>query len=451
METQPRRPWLQGLALGALMLVVGGASLCPGRPRPVVLDCPHYGSRVLFTSPDAKDTLLAPLSGRQVDQPEYNDCQRLQRSDAKAPADVSPLAYGPLTAVYASQRLVHLAEDQQAASTAGGKPMAIAAATVVAFGGRYPELGIARGANCLYLWEAGDWHARLVPVEGNGLACTVALDQTSTRGTRLDVRVEHIATDTIPAVARWERNERGGQTIGIRCGLHDWCTIGAVAFRPAAVPVPVVDAGFASWLAGLPGEDQAQVTIDAGALRRRLSVRGWLDEQRLAPAGGGQGPSLLWAEIIPHPRLDAMVAQDFTPGRWQVAAFVWIPENPGAIAANPAYHAALHGYATKLNFHVGWNAISLCSGAPSNCFPAGGPAVPTCHGTLEPDQERWYARVQARSGENAYFCVKRIPHDLGVNAAGVHVAGAARWRWVRSDATTWMRCVDGCCEVEGNP
>lgn len=390
-----------------------------------VVECPHYWSRVLQGLADT----IAPLAGSQVDVPEYNDCQRLVAAHGNG--------YGPLGVVFASQRITQLLADQAAASAAAGGLRAVTAATILAVDSRFRPLGIRRGSNCLYLWKdaGGNWDARMVRVPRGGSACGTPLDPASNKGFDLDVREMPTAAGAPPppAVARWERDTEGGQALGVLCDVK-WCVIGRPGFEPSANPAFPADAGLDSWLAGLPNEASSPVT---GAQLEAMALsRGWMDEQRLAPAAGGSASaaSPLWAAVIPHPSLDTMTDADFAS--WRVASFVWIPDQ-GADAA-----VILGQYQTKFNYAFGWNAISLCGGAA--CFPTPiAPTPPTC-AALPSDEQRWYGEIRPRSGGTPkYFCVKRVPH-LSVG----HVVGAARWRWIKNDETVWMRCVQGCCEVE---
>lgn len=395
-----------------------------GEDEPMVVpwvrltECPHYWSRV---STVVGDTVV-PLSGVTRDVPEYHDCQRLVAQNGTS--------YGALAAVFASARIDRLLEDQAARTADYGTPMAVAAATILAIDQPHGDLGIGKGGNCLYLWRIGTtWDARMVPVPDAGASCLIPLDISSTTGTDLDViELPGAGPPLHPAVARWERSTERGQYVGIRCGQR-WCGIGRPGFAPAPDVTPAVDAALDGWLAALPGEALSPVRgADLVALAK---VRGWMDDQLLSPAAGGAAPSPLWAAVMPHPRLDAMVPGAFS--NWRVAAFVWIPDQ-GASAA-----ATLAQYKTKYNFGSGWNAIALCD-RPS-CMPTGVTA-PTCV-NLPTGEQRWYATIQPQAGGTPrVFCVRRRPHYAG------HVIGTARWRWVRNDETVWMRCIEGCCELD---
>ncbi len=411
----------------AALAAVGGFGCGPDQP-PVLWEdlesCPHYWSRLARPG----DT-IAPIAGANVDVPEYNDCQRLVAAGAST--------FGPLSAVFASARLDRLVADQQAASTAAGRPMAVSAATVLLINGSFPELGFQSGANCLYLWQVGDsWSARVLPVPGGGRACRQPLDPASGTGTPLSVQtVPPGAGPALPFVARWERDAGGGQAVGLRCDTQ-WCSIGRAGFAPspditfAPDPTFTTDALFNGWLAGLPGSAGA---VTVAQLRTLATVRGWYDDQFLAPAGGGPGPSALWAAVMPHPGLDAIGAGNFAD--WQVTGLVWIP-TPGTTAAA----GTLAEYGTKFNFGAGWNAIALCSSAGPACFPTGAP--PACP-ALAPGEERWFGMVRrSAGGADRFFCIRRIPNFAG------HTIGTARWRWIKNDDTVWMRCVEGCCELE---
>jgi len=421
-----RNPWA-GVAVmaGAAALAVAVIAC----PRPVPPDqsvqepwldaheCPHYWSRLVMRG----DT-LAPLSGALLDVPEYNDCQRLLPARGNA--------YGTLAAVLASATLDQLPAEVVSQSAAAGKPMAVAGATILSISGPHNELGIRKGANCLYFWTVGaGWDARVVPVSGNGSACLMPLDPAPpTSSPDLDVHVMPLGSPGSPYVARWERDTDGGQAIGIRCG-NAWCVVVRHGATPAADFTILTDGATDTWLAGLP---RVTVAAPRGSDLQALShMRGWLDDQRLARAAGGPDASPLWAAVMPHPRLDAMVPSDFHG--WQASAYVWVPSQSGA-------GATLNEYEHKLNLHLGWNAISLCS---TGCGAEAG-ALTCDTGGWDSSDELWYARIESQAGGTPqYFCVRRVPH-----AGSMHIVGATRWRWLRNDETAWMRCVDGCCEVQ---
>ncbi len=376
-----------------------------------VTECPPYWTDTLAGR--AGDSLVVPLAGRLRDIPEYHDCQRLTVSGSSE--------YGALAAVFASSRLTSLLTDQASSSTAG-QPRAVAAATILSIDAGYDELGMGRGANCLYLWQAdGSWDARMVPVADAGGDCLTPLDLPSTRGTDLEVRPQPIATDAAPAVARWERTEAGGQAIGLRCAANQWCLIGRPGFAMYAGGAPVHATGIDAWLASLPGVPVSWVTLNSFA-----SLPGWRDEQYLGPAGGGSSPSGMWASVIPHPGLGGFVQSHFNT--WATSAFVWIP--PGAPPD------VVESYTAKYNLARGWNAITLCSGSSCVVDETTPPSCP-----VQSDERTWFARIQPQDKPSRTFCVSRCPRSTTV-------IGTARWRWVRDDETVWMRCVNGCCEVE---
>jgi hypothetical protein len=420
-----------GAVLSLALLVSGcphsqpgdGLSEVQALPWVEVTDCPHYWSE--YRPRGQPNDTIAPLSGSWVDVPEYNDCQALTAQGTTE--------YQGLGALFPSERLGRLVNDIADSSAAAGAPRAITAVTVVAVNGDYPDLGMEYGANCLYLYQdaAGAWSARMVPVSDGGAACRKALDIALPVGTVLQVHLVDLPTTPAPLpVARWERNAGGKQAVGVLCGTQ-WCSAVPAGYGTGPMPGVAVDATLGSWLQSLPGSS-SNVATPVELMGLALS-RGWMDDQYLAPAGGGSSPTGLWAAVIPHPRLKDVTTDDFYRD-WRAAAFVYIP--PGQGASN-----ALSGYTSKYGYREGWNAILLCNGkAGSPCTPAS----PAC--AKAPDatkgEGRWYAHVVSRAtGAVREFCVKS-------RHQGMNVPGTARWRWLRNDETVWVRCVNGCCEVE---
>ena len=67
-------------------------------------------------------------------------------------------------------------------------------------------------------------------------------------------------------------------------------------------------------------------------------------------------------------------------------------------------------------------------------------AEPTCRDATNP--KTWWAVVVKPSKEVSYRCVYRTDHGT------IPVPGTARWRWVLNDETIWVRCANGCCQVD---
>jgi hypothetical protein len=83
-------------------------------------------------------------------------------------------------------------------------------------------------------------------------------------------------------------------------------------------------------------------------------------------------------------------------------------------------------YARKYHFAKGANAISL------RRLPDG----------------RWKARIQPEEGPAQTRDVIRRDHTAFMASHDLHVPGTARWRWKARDETLWVRCAEGCCEVQ---
>ena len=163
--------------------------------------------------------------------------------------------------------------------------------------------------------------------------------------------------------------------------------------------------------------------------KRVLGVKGWYDQQDLALITAGV-PTLsgVRGTIIPHPVLDtldgAMVKGVFHH-RWIPSAYIHVDGD----------YLGAH-----LKLDEGLNRLYLCEGSAEDCgVELSDGEVAQCVAEAAPDGTWWAMLVRAR-GETAYHCVIR-DHKTG----GVIPAGAARWRWLEHDETTWVRCEGGCC------
>lgn len=385
--------------------------------------CPHYWSRLATRVQDT----IAPLSLTTIDVPEYHDCQKLV---VPGSAD-----YGPLAVVFAAEQVESLPQVQARLSARAGRPMAAAAATILSIGGDYPVLGIKEHANCLYLWKDGSWSARVVPVTDVGQKCREEFDRSSADGTPLTVHVTAAEPGSTfhPAVARWERAADGTPYVSVRCG-DEYCAAGPVGSAPPPALTIAESGAFTTWLNGLPRAGVVPV-ITSTALRELVAARGWYDEQRLAPAGGGTAASEIVGTIIPNPNLDRFEDTHFDK-KWQTTALIWIP-TPTSTAGN----TTVSEYTSKMNLRAGWNAIATCAGTAATCLPPGATTPATC-AAMPPDTRVWFGQVISMAGgDPRYYCTVRI-------GAYKHVIGTARWRWIKNDETTWVRCVNGCCELD---
>jgi hypothetical protein len=435
--------WKWVLVLLVLVaLIVGSCVLLRDRPvsaftqASAIADeenCPHYWDR--FTTNGVTDT-VAPVSGETVSIPEYHDCQRLTAPSAPR--------YGALVAVFAASYLTRLPDTLLYESAQrGGAVVGVAAATLVPMDAPFADLGIERSSTvksaCLYMWNDGQWRARMVPVGDYGRACTRPLDPSQPVGMPLQVDTttdEGLGGFEHAPVARFERSTTGFY-VALRCG-RKWCSIGRPGFQRAPAFTPDV-AGLDSWLPTLPGNHDLY-PVTAQNLLDLSQVRGWFDDLYLAPPGGGDRPSALWGAILPHPGLTGMPETAFN--QWQVSGFVWLPPGTNESAG------AISGYRSRFNFESGWNAIALCNPAApeSNGCVQGVTVEQRCADRpLQTGQQLWYASIQSRSGgAPKYYCVLRRTHP---GMPMPPVIGTARWRWIQHDEWVWEGCGQGCCEV----
>jgi hypothetical protein len=381
-----------------------------------------------------------PLSRGIANVPEYHDCQRFIDSSG---------GYGSVYAIFAAYRLRRL----DSASVGEQLPVG----TIYTPDGTYGALGIKPGFNCLYLTKsAGKWTALMVNRgQGRTAAACAGQDSTSSNpstGQPLDVIMQvvgpvfppHFGPRDYPPVARWDWDSvNGKQYIGIRCGAA-WCEVGAHGFKPSRPyegPTLVFD------------------RTPAGALPARMTervqrIKGWYDVQQLAAADDGstQHPSSVRGILIPSPVLDTInwlgqaLALKFYKNRWIHVAF-----------------AILDGDYGKWNFRRGTNKIFLCYGAEasSSCsIPAlahsDSPSTTLLNSCPQDPTDKtlhWWAKTVSATGDTTYSCVKRMDHLAQVGAfmgslgpgAQYRIPGAARWRFLLNDESTWVSCPTGCC------
>ena len=434
---------------GVVGLVVGIAlvAVACAKPEPVAeptwrFDCPDSAIRIRLVRHDtALDTISdIPLSHGIANVPEYHDCQRFIDSTG---------AYGSVYAIFAAYRLKRL-------DSAGGA-LTVPVGTIYTPDGTYDPLGIKPGFNCLWLTKNGSkWTAVMVHKgQGHTAAACNAQDTSSATptGQPLEVKAEvaglhfpllGFGAGDYPPVARWDWDSvHGQQYIGIRCGAA-WCQVGAAGFQPSH-PYNGPDLVFDRTPAGNLPEHMA---------KRVQRIRGWYDVQRLAAYGDGsaQHPSAVWGTLIPAPVLDTVnwrsqhFALDFYRNRWIHVAF-----------------AIMSGDYGKWNLTRGTNKIFLCYGttesgscAITTAARTEGPSTtPLVNCPPDPTNSslRWWARTVSAKGDTTYGCVLRMDHQAQVTAfmstmapgTKYSIPGAARWRFLSNDESTWVSCPSGCC------
>jgi hypothetical protein len=441
-------------AMGGILLAATG-SVPPTRTAGGTISdasCPHdVRIRIARAGQDSAVFDSIPSAGPISNAPEFHDCQRLLDGESST--------YGTKAGVWASWRLDRLLD-----SLAAVQPRtAVTAAQVYSWDGPYAPLGIEQHFNCLYVWREsprrGEWRAWMLPVGDRGDACLNprsidALSADSAFELRMEPMPHALAGDHVPPVTRWEWNDRGRhQTIGLRCGT-EWCIVGRRVNFGASRQHRVNE-----WPAALP--PNAPATPDWLQLKARvIEIRGWYDEQRLAPPEMNPSQaSDLRALVVPDPRLRTYQQADFQNYTWQPAAYVVMP----AANSEPA-RTALAGYRQKFNFETGWNMILLCAGQPRDCLPAltlppnirmpaGGFSL-TCRPVTASESgmpgERWTAVVISHRGTVRPLCVTRRMYPVVSAMPSLSTAGpgTARWRWRVDDEPVWVSCLGGCCEVE---
>lgn len=414
-------------------------------------ECPRFGEWKKFFS-DKRFISIFSASGELsvprhiTDVPEFHDCQKLivMKASGAAPA------YLGLFAIFARDSLRHYAvrfdsvkpkdsllthTDTSLVNSAGH---ALAVGEILALDSGYATLGIKPGFNCLLLYgqvgAGSGLAAKMVPVGGNEKQCATDMNPVEVAGTQLEVHRNPFPPDAVPPVARWDWDSTHAQVhMGIACGSA-WCDVGAPSFVSA-----VAYAG--------------SITAAGDAI---YAVKGWYDEQRLAfPAttSGTGGPTPLsvgtMGTFLPMPDL----GNDSGAPDTSRYAHRWVPVATAAVAAgNNVYFKKLNLQASVVR--PSRDSIYLCYGDRPSCLPPFPPLkAPHCKATGEP--EIWWAKIVARPEPAAmvaggapmgatthYFCVQRREHT------NVHIPGVVRWRWAVNDETMWIRCLEGCCEVE---
>lgn len=382
-----------------------------------------------------------PLIGPIADLPEFHDCQRFvivagTAATASAPSQDS-LAFGPLVAIWAANQLdgAFVRKGEQS-----GKAVPVAIIYTLDPTKDYPPLGIERGFSCLYLWNDGQWNARMVSL---GLEWDKAasppkclnpvepIDRALRGGTTLQVRPAtldaSLKPSDIPPVARWDWDTANSQQfIGIRCG-DEWCDIGKPGFVPSEPAAGRPEA--AQFLAALkpipvPGVPQATPT----EVLRTVAVKGWYDSQRLDfrptedPNKGVLTMSDASGVVFPQPALGSVDSSKYRRA--------WIP-SAYAVLDRPYKEG-------KIPMEAGVNRVEICLGSASDCEVP--PNAAHCDGIDRDSSYGWWGRVISASGTPYYYCVKRRDHGGEI----IPVA-ASRWNWSEADAKTWTQCGQACC------
>jgi hypothetical protein len=339
--------------------------------------------------------------------PEYNDCQRF----------IVNRKFDYLYAIYATHPLTLSINHE----------MAVLVAVIRSFGGTYSRLGIRPGLSCVYLYPDRR-HARVVD-SASFFPCCPYIKINHLTGPVLESRPEstsEFSRDTdYPQVARWDRDPRSlVQLMGVKCGAA-WCEIGPTGFTSSPVWTPA---------AGLP------LTV-----RRALLIKGWYDEQTLAGPPRSVGAiatvSDIRGTIFPAESL-ALYDSASLAGNWRDVAYV-------AMSTSSEKYQATMGLIATPTAQPGTpldprtlNRIQICMGDSTACLvPSPAPVCPAM-AAMSITTWGWARVIPAGGGVPKYKCLRRW-ENYGIAV----LPATTRWRWVRSDETSWTKCSAGCCEV----
>ena len=263
--------------------------------------CPHYWSK--FFKNHGQEPIPS-LPGRQIDVPEYNDCQRLlvNKSGHLNPA-YTDLKFGHEAVIFARADINKVYQTEAPIVNAVGRPFFAAlkhpkpdttrltAIAQVWTTGTYAPLGLDSGFACIVLqWDGPvawshrrNYHAWMVPV-ANQILCASPLDLPASSAFYLGAKELPAQTngdgpDEIPPVARWDWDRlRGEQYVGIACP-SGWCELhGEDRHHPLAHS--------SSHNYKVPGGLNIH-----GKEGRVVRQKGWYDEQYLASTKPALGAS----------------------------------------------------------------------------------------------------------------------------------------------------------------
>lgn len=430
--------------IGALLVVAAFGRrprTVPAKPaqHPVVEhpECPH----AWYDSSAVPSTSTWPT----VNVPEYNDCQRFIVNQGKmrgyTPGYFAILAY-PYAGTLASQM-----------TPINGTPLTMAAAVAFIYADSfgYKPLHISSGGNCLYVYlDSLKWVGLIRTATarpGRSIGCDRVVDPRR-GGEDLPVRrdtVQGMSFPDYPDAARWDWDPKARlQYAGVRCD-GAWCDIGGTFS-----------------LHGHPEFSRALTRRE----RRTAEIKGWFDEEYLARCDERAcHPTALMATVIPDSSLDDATAATYSPlppghpefvqvARVALRVDRSVPEAHDSTADLALYWSKLHltrtPSAKKLNQLWLCNASAADCGVPPKWTTNCPPVAPPAPDEVDPGMW-WYKIVPADGREPRYGCYAKRDYAPPPGAPSDHVVGAARWRWLINDQTNWVRCVQGCCEVQGGP
>jgi hypothetical protein len=401
-----------------------------------------------------------PVAPNIATIPEFHDCQRfLVKPGVQAVSGpqfgvhASGVTYGPLVAIWVGEAvdtlfqgppgmglppggdsgIVDSVGDSMPGMGSPGDSIAYAVAQIHSWGpATYEPLRIQPGFSCLYMWRDSQapylWRAMIVWTGARPDPCHDPERIAGLDGAMLEVRPvvnDEFKKVDIPPVARWDRDlGRGDQYIGIKCGSQ-WCEIGRPGFASSST---AADEAFATAVDAAMEERPGGTSMTAAQRKRVLGVKGWYDQQMLATfTNNTMGPSGIVGTIIPHPLVqgDQLTAASFEH-TWVQVAFV---------------HVSAPYVGKHLELAQGLTELHFCKGTADQCgVPVGALTCATTPATTDPDS--WWVRLTPPEGPARFRCIKR---DISTPPIP---AGAARWRWLEDDETTWVRCEAGCCTTQ---
>jgi hypothetical protein len=317
---------------------------------------------------------------------------------------IAPDTYGPFTQVFASPYLAGFTHYKQFDGH-GNRGALVAIVFVDTTDGvtvgypQYDLLNLKGGTNCVWLGhqhghaEQDGWFAYI------GQADNCEFDPSKSRSMMAVTAMPFSGRPAdIPASARFHEDEREATYfIGLRC-LDRWCIIGGV-------PSPM-----------------AKRPVHRGDPPPPLSKRAWVmigahDEQKLAIVRGmgpQPHPSRIRASVTPVDDLDQLDESDYAT--WRDVATFWLRDDPEGTKYAPD-----------------------CPTKPRGCW-----GLRRGKNTLQLRYDGvWHAQVLP--GGNG------TPWPLDVNDCAhfdVMVPGTARFHWRDDDDTVWIRCSQGCCQVQ---
>lgn len=421
------------------------------RPRVVepTPECPHHWdfSRIMVTSQEHGLVPIKTLSGDpsqlsapgpNTNVPEFHDCQRLV-------SGTGPEAiYDSLVAVFASDTM-HDSLMTLPPYTVPDDRLLLPLVEVMSWGGTYEALQIRPGLSCLYVSPTVDEPpiAVMVAFEDKERECrgprrygvVKAMHGAQHVGIRL-TQYPGMTWADYPPVARWDWDAKTStQVIGFKC-LAAWCEVG-LAGESMRTPENLMDRLDPAATAALIG------AMGAPELKRVLTVKGWYDEQRLAPtnatwlAGQPQARPLdLTGTLIPVASLGRSDKSSFD-SNWRVVAAVLLDR------ISPEYQDKFNFQPMGPSGRV--TTISLCQEREGSKTCPEVPESDRAQAKCGPETGStplilWWARTTGTDGSERYWCIVRRGHT-----GGDDVPGTARWRWLADDETTWARCDRGCC------